>query len=127
MARHLVYLGGFQPHAEILYLKAGMTSNVRERIKSYNGMLPGGLTFIYTAPVSSRLEALRVERKVLCSLGQCNEIQGVGGEWFKCDPFQRNVAFDLFIGAAPGALQIQVIPPIPFADGKRGSHRKFRR
>lgn len=46
-----VYLGGFRPHPQLLFVKVGKADNLIARSKAYATHLPGGLSFLYAAEV----------------------------------------------------------------------------
>jgi len=115
-----VYLGGYQPHPEVLYLKAGMTGNLKSRINSYGGVLPGGMTFMWAAIVSSRGDALRGETELMRSLEYHGGFTPVSGEWFSCDPFLKSVAIDELFKIGTRRIEVRCTHVKPFSSGKRG-------
>ncbi|SDQ42657.1 hypothetical protein SAMN05216569_1081 [Pseudoxanthomonas sp. CF125] len=119
-----VYIGGFQPSPDLLFLKAGMTNDVAARMKAYAGMIPGGLTFMYATELGSRGEALNGERGVLTALAATEGIEAVGGEWFKCAPLMKLTALDELWKVGKQVLQVRTLTPEPYAGNRRGRRKK---
>lgn len=124
---HRVYIGGFQPSSDVLFLKVGMTSNIETRIKAYAGMIPGGMTFMYSAKVESRGEAISAERNILLALAGRDEFHAVGGEWFRCEPLMKSAALDELCANGTCFVQERLLFPQPFSDGRRGKRVKRHR
>ena len=121
---HRVYVGGFQASEDILFIKVGMTSDVNRRIKDYSVMIPGGLSFIYSATVTSRGEAHAAEKQVMCELSESVEFEAVGGEWFKCKPFMKSIALDALGRAGKNMTRGHICEVQPFKDRRRGRAKK---
>jgi hypothetical protein len=121
---HRVYIGGFQPADDVLFIKVGMTSNMLDRIKAYAGMVPGGLSFMYSAKVTTRGEAISAERSMLLALSGRDEFEAVGGEWFRCQPLMKSSALDVLAEAGTSFMQERLLTPQPFTDGRRVKRAK---
>lgn len=126
--KHRVYIGGFHPHPDVMFVKVGMTSNVQSRIKQYSGMVPGGLDSMYTATVPTRSDALRAEKSILCALSKTDNFKAIGGEWFSCAPTAFREALAELEQTGGNISQARIARPTPFAGGKRGKrpHRRAR-
>lgn len=97
-ARGCVYVGGFEPAAGVLFIKGGKSDNPRRRSKQYGTMLPGGLSFMWAAPVSNASQA---ERALLTAIAAIDGVERVGGEWFKCDSIMRLTVLDALAELGP--------------------------
>lgn len=124
---HVVYLAGYQPHPDVLYLKAGKSSKPDLRMSQYGTMIPGGLSFMWKARVTSRGEANAGERELMVALSGLEGVEAVGGEWFKAPPIMRLAAIDILREIGKEVLQVRCRAPEPFGirePGKRGVARK---
>lgn len=121
-----VYIGGFQPHPDVLYIKAGKSTQLKTRVKGYGTMLPGGLTFMFAGKVERGL-AGRGETAVMTALASIDGIEPIGGEWFKCQPIMRLTAIDTLKLVSGEIGPVRVAAPEPFGSrepGKRANARK---
>lgn len=122
-----IYIGGFQPHPEILYIKAGKTNRPKERVRDYGTMIPGGLTFMRAARVDRPTSA---ETQLMTALSAIEGVEAVGGEWFRCHPFLRLTVLDTLHEIGHSVVQIHTCCPGPFgvaAEGKRAARGRNRR
>ncbi|WP_038616653.1 GIY-YIG nuclease family protein [Dyella jiangningensis] len=119
-----VYLGGFQPVEGVLFLKAGMTSDVKSRMQHYASMLPGGLSFLWTAKVESRRDAFSGEHALMSALEAIEGINPISGEWFRCEGvFGKSAAIDELLKIGTAHWQVVTGAVAPFGGGKRGRGR----
>jgi hypothetical protein len=122
--KHRVYVGGFHPHPDVMFIKVGMTSDVNLRIKAYAGMVPGGLSFMFTSTVETRGEAMKGEKKILHALAAHESFEAIGGEWFKCEPIMKGAAIDELLSVGRSFTQARMISPAPFTSAGRGRAKK---
>ncbi|WP_197427003.1 GIY-YIG nuclease family protein [Noviluteimonas gilva] len=126
MAEGYIYVGGFQPHPDVLYIKAGKSCRPKDRMKQYGTMVPGGLNFMEAAKTDTPNKA---ERGLLTALAEMEGMEAIGGEWFKCHPFMRLPALDQLRVFGREVLNVRPFCPAPFgsaAPGKRGQRRTRR-
>jgi hypothetical protein len=122
-----IYVGGYQPHPDVLYIKAGKTNRPKDRVKDYGGMVPGGLSFMRAAKVDN---SHRAETQLLAAVASVEGVEAIGGEWFKCHPFQKLLVLDKLHEIGREVVQVHTYCPAPFGvatTGKRGINRRSRR
>jgi hypothetical protein len=123
MAKGYVYIGGYQPHPEVLFIKVGMTTRPKERVIDYGGMVPGGLGFMRAARVDDQL---RAERELLAAVASIQSVEPVGGEWFRCPPLLKLAVLDELHRIGSEVVQVHTHCPAPFGavSRKRGKKRR---
>lgn len=77
-----VYLVGYAPHPEVLFVKIGKADSPKERLKAYRTHLPGGPSFMLCAGISSSDRAYIQEAAMLSFALSCQHMKPMGGEWF---------------------------------------------
>jgi hypothetical protein len=113
-----VYIGGYQPTAETLFIKGGKSYNLSLRAKQYGTMLPGGLSFLWAARVDNPHHR---EKELLAAIAKVETVEAVGGEWFRCNPFLKLTVLDELNRLGP-MTQVRT-----FCPGLFGEPRKRRR
>ena len=118
-----IYVGGYQPHPDVLYIKAGKTMRPKDRVKDYGGMIPGGLNFMRAGQVDN---STRAEQELLRGIAAIEGVESVGGEWFRCAPLLRLTVLDELHRISQSVVQVHTFCPAPFGAqnaGKRGKRR----
>jgi hypothetical protein len=77
-----VYVVGYAPHPEALFIKIGKSNNPKHRLKAYKTHLPGGPSFMVASAIWTEQSAFRHEAKLLAYANGNAEFQAMGGEWF---------------------------------------------
>lgn len=77
-----VYLVGYAPHPEVLFVKVGKANSPKDRLKAYRTHLPGGPSFMLCAGISSSDRAYIQEAALLSFAQSCQHMKPMGGEWF---------------------------------------------
>jgi hypothetical protein len=112
-----VYVAGFMPLPDVLFLKGGKASSAVRRMRDYAGMLPGGLSFSYSVESDNPSGS---ERGLLNAMAARPEFESVGGEWFKCALLDRFLAFDLLRAVGRNFQPVRVTGwATPRAGGRR--------
>lgn len=122
MASGYIYIGGFQPSPDVLFIKAGKSGQLKDRMRAYRTMLPGGLTFMYAAKTATPSLS---ERELMTAILAIDGVEAVGGEWFRCEPLLRNTVVDELFRIGTSAMQVHVGSTIPF--GCINKNRRGRR
>lgn len=122
-----VYVGGYQPHPDVLYIKAGKTQRPKDRVKNYGGMVPGGLSFMHAGKVENPAQA---EKALMAAIAAIEGVEAVGGEWFRCKPFLRLPVLDQLHLIGKEVCQVRTYCPAPFGAkvaGERCVQRRRRK
>ena len=122
--KSFVYLGGFRPHPQLLFVKVGKADNLVARSKAYATHLPGGLSFMYAAEVVNSDVAYVKEAHLLVTVGEIEGCKPVGGEWFRVAPEVLPKLVDELRKLDPEAFQITLAKPKSFGHSPKAQRVK---
>jgi hypothetical protein len=122
--RSYVYLGGFRPHPQLLFVKVGKADNLVSRSKAYATHLPGGLSFLYAAEVVNSDVAYVKEAHLLVTIAEIEGCTSVGGEWFRVAVDALPKLVEELRKLDPDAFQVKLGKPKSFTSSPKARRVK---